>query len=94
MNTAMNDHLAQFVKGAHTMTAAAVLVLLAAAIPTNAVFLKLPSSPVQTRIVGPVTVTTSELPGCRSDVGTSSGTSEDELVDLKEKVAALDAKVA
>jgi hypothetical protein len=34
------------------------------------------------------------LPGCRSDVGTSSGTSEDELVDLKEKVAALDAKVA
>jgi hypothetical protein len=44
MNTAMNDHIAQFVKGAHILTAIAVLVLLAAAIPTSLVFLRLPEN--------------------------------------------------
>src|SRR5579863_3441154 len=44
MNTAMNDHIAQFVKGAHILTAAAVLVLLVAAVPTSVVFLRLSPS--------------------------------------------------
>ncbi len=61
MNTAMNDHLAQFVKGAHTMTAAAVLILLAAAVPTSAVFVRSPPSPAQTRIIGPVTISSPEF---------------------------------
>ena len=52
MNTATNDHIAQFVKGAHILTAVAVLVLLVAAVPTSLVFLRLPSSPAETKIVG------------------------------------------
>jgi len=35
MNEAMNDHIAQFVKGTHILTAAAVIALVVAAIPTS-----------------------------------------------------------
>lgn len=56
MNTAMNDHLAQFVRGAHSMTAIAVLLLLVAAIPTSLAAVKSSSEPTTTKISGPVEV--------------------------------------
>ncbi len=103
MNTATNDHIAQFVKGAHILTAAAVLVLLLAAVPTSLVFLRLPSSPVQTQIVGPVNVSTPELSALRADVAnlradiqrlSNSKVSEDGFKLLEAKVMQLDAKLS
>ena len=103
MNTAMNDHIAQFVKGAHVLSAASVLVLLVAAIPTSAVFLRLPASPAQTQIVGPVNLSFPELTALRDDVASlkqdvqklSNGkVSEDQLKLLEKKVANLDARLA
>ena len=38
MNEGMNDHIAQFVKGAHVLTAAAIIALIAAAVPASVVF--------------------------------------------------------
>jgi len=103
MNTAMNDHIAQFVKGAHILTAAAVLVFLAAAVPTSLVFLRLPSSPAETKIVGSVTVSSPEFSSLRDDVVnlrsdiqklSNSKVSQDGLKLLEEKVAKLDAKLS
>ena len=103
MNTATNDHIAQFVKGAHILTAAAVLVLLAAALPTSLVFLRLPSSPIQAQIVGPVNLSSPELSALRGDVTnlrndiqklSNSKVSEDGFRRLEEKVMQLDAKVS
>lgn len=68
MNQAMNDHLAQFVKGAHLLTAAAVLALVIAAVPISFVFYSLPPSPTQTKIIGPVKVSSTELSGIREEV--------------------------
>jgi hypothetical protein len=102
MNTATNDHIAQFVKGAHILTAAAVLVLLAAALPTSLVFLRLPSSPIQAQIVGPVNLSSPELSVLRSDVAnlrtdiqklSNSKASEDGFKRLEEKVTQLDTKL-
>lgn len=103
MNTAMNDHLAQFVKGAHTMIAAAVLVLLVAAVPTSVVFLRVPSSPAQTTIIGPVTVSSPEFSALHGDIAnlrinvqklSNSTVSADEIKLLEQKIAILDAKLA
>jgi hypothetical protein len=68
MNEAMNDHLAQFVKGAHLLTAAAVIVLVILALPASLVLLNSPSSPSQTKIVGPVDVSSAELRAVCADV--------------------------
>ena len=103
MNTAMNDHIAQFVRGAHVLTAVAVLVLLAAAVPTSLVLLRLPSSPAETKIVGSVSVSSPELSALRDDVANlkndiqklSNGkVSVDGFKLLEEKVAKLDAKLS
>lgn len=103
MNTAMNDHIAQFVKGAHILSAASILLLLAAAIPTSAVFLRLPASPTQTQIVGPVSLSFPELTALRDDVASlkhdvqelSKGeVSEEQFKLLGRKVANLDAKLS
>ena len=56
MNTAMNDHLAQFVRGAHAMTAIAILLLMVAAIPTSIATVKSSSEPATTKISGSVEV--------------------------------------
>ncbi|MEQ8347975.1 MAG: hypothetical protein RIB84_08895 [Sneathiellaceae bacterium] len=56
MNTAMNDHIAQFVKGAHILTASAVIFLLVAAVPAGIAFTEPAFSQVQTRILGPVSI--------------------------------------
>jgi hypothetical protein len=104
MNEAMNDHLAQFVKGAHILTAAAVLALVVAAVPTSVVLSSLPSSPTQTKIVGPVDVSSPELIAVRDDVAnlkqdigkllSNSRAADDDLKLLEAKVANLDAKLS
>jgi predicted metal-dependent hydrolase len=49
MNTAMNDHIAQFVKGAHILVASAVIALLAATVPAGFAFSNHTSSPAKNR---------------------------------------------
>jgi hypothetical protein len=102
MNTAMNDHIAQFVKGAHILTAAAVIVLLAAAVPISVVFSNLPSSPPQTEIVGPVTCSSPELLTLRDDVAklkkdlaklSDVKLAAEDLKVVKAEVAKLDSKL-
>jgi hypothetical protein len=56
MNTAINDHLAQFVRGTHTMTAAAILLLIAAAFPTGLAAMKQGPDVSSMKIVAPVEV--------------------------------------
>lgn len=68
MNTAMNDHIAQFVKGAHVFTGAAVFALLCAAIPMSVALSTIPPSPVQTKIVGTIDVSSADLISLREDV--------------------------
>jgi len=102
MNTATNDHTAQFVKGAHILTSAAVLVLLIASVPTSMVFLRFPSSPTEMKIVGPVDFSSPELSRLRDDVTnlrsdnqklSDTKASADGLKQLIEKVAQLNAKL-
>jgi hypothetical protein len=103
MNTATNDHIAQFVKGAHNLSAAAVFLLLAAAVPTSLVFLRAPSSPTETKIVGTVNFSSQELSALRDDVAnlrndiqrlSNTRASADGFKLLEEKVEQLDAKLS
>lgn len=103
MNEAMNDHLAQFVKGAQILTAAAVITLAIIAIPVSLVLLKSPSSPSRTNIIGPVDVSSGDLrvvcadvTSLRQDIQTllsNRQASFDRLKELESKVAALDAEL-
>jgi outer membrane murein-binding lipoprotein Lpp len=104
MNEAMNDHIAQFVKGTHILTAAAVIALVVAAIPTSYVLSGLPSSPTETKIVGPVDVSSTEFSDIRADVANlkvdiekleaSSRAANDGLKVVGEKVSQIDAKIS
>ncbi len=103
MNQAMNDHLAQFVKGAHLLTAGAITALVIAALPISFVISYLPTSPTQTQIVGPVEVSSPELSGIREEVGTlkedigklisSSEAAVAVLKPLETKVERIDARL-
>lgn len=68
MNTAMNDHIAQFVKGAHILTAGAVVALLAAAAPAGIAFSNHTSSPTQTSVVGSVDISSTDLEALREQI--------------------------
>lgn len=98
MNTGMNDHIAQFVKGGQILTAAALVVLLVAAIPASVMFSSVPPSAIQAKIVGPVNVVSAELIGLREDVASlrkeiaalaNRMTAETGLKSLKAGVATL-----
>lgn len=100
MNEAMNDHVAQFVKGTHILAAGAVIALVVAAIPTSFVLSGLPSSPAQTKIVGPVEVSSPGLSSVRDDVAnlkkeieklSNRKTGEEALERLDERIARLEA---
>lgn len=102
MNTATNDHIAQFVKGAHILSAAAVLTLLIASIPLIGLFAT-PPSPVQTQIVGPVNLTFpeltalhSEVAGIKSDIQklSTGKASLDDFRLLGDRIDQLDAKLS
>ena len=70
MNTAMNDHLAQFVRGAHAMTGTAVLIMLITCIPEGKASLRTApnsQSPTAVKITGPIEVFSKgagEIPPC------------------------------
>ena len=68
MNEAMNDHIAQFVKGAHVLTAAAVIMIVIVAAPASYTFSRVPPSPAETKIVGPVNVSSPDLSSIRDVV--------------------------
>lgn len=103
MNQAVNDHLAQFVKGAHLLTILSVITLTVAAVITSFAFSKLPSSPTETKIVGSVDITSLEVLTMHDDVvilkqdvgkllANNHATAGD-LKRLEEKFAKLDAKL-
>ena len=103
MNEAMNDHIAQFVKGAHILTAGAVITLVLAAVPTIVALSNLPSSPTETKIVGPVEVSSAELKAVRDDVVnlkkevgdlSKSKGAEDRFKRLEEKLATIQATLS
>lgn len=68
MNTAMNDHIAQFVKGAHILVASAVIALLIAAVPAGFAFSNHTPSPARVSIVGSVSITSTQLDALREQV--------------------------
>lgn len=68
VNTAMNDHIAQFVKGGQILTGAAAIVMLAASIPAGKAFSDLSPSPTKTEIVGAVKVSSPELADIQGDI--------------------------
>lgn len=102
MNTATNDHIAQFVKGAHILTAGAILVLLAAAIPTSLAFIKSRRS-AQAEIVGTVNVSSRELTAIRDDISAlrseiekspNAKITEERFQLLEHKLEALDSRLS
>lgn len=68
MNNAMNDHIAQFVKGAHILTAVAVITLSVAAVPAGIAFSKHASSPVRVEVVGPLSLSSVDLASIRDEI--------------------------
>jgi len=78
INEAANDHLAQFVKGAHVFSAAAVVPLVAAAVLASFVLSNLPSPIAQTKIVGSVDISSTEIAALREDI-----------INLKDKIGEL-----
>jgi hypothetical protein len=84
MNTAINDHIAQFVKGAHIFTATAVFIFLAAAVLASfAHSTSPPSPPIAARIVGPVELSSPNVNALRDDVA-----------NLKKQIEELNAKLS
>lgn len=67
VNDAMNGHISQFVKGAHILTALAVIALLGAAV-SSIPLLPTGSSPTKTEIVGSVDVTSPALAALKIEI--------------------------
>lgn len=102
MNEAMNDHLAQFVKGAHLLTAGAVILVTIAAVPAAIMLNNLPAGPTATKIVGTVDVASGELTSVRAELTSirgdltaleKSSVSPKEIVALKNRVADLESRL-
>ncbi len=102
MNEAMNDHIAQFVKGAHLLTTGAVILVTVAAVPAAIMLDNLPAGPTVTKIVGTVDVASGELTSLRAELTTirgdltaleTSSVSPKEIVALKNKVADLELRL-
>jgi hypothetical protein len=86
MNTAKNDHLAQFVRGAHSMTAISVIFVILAAIPTSFTAATQSEDPARTTIVGTVQVAPAP-----SQLNQET---QDENAKLNERLRALESRVA
>ena len=86
MNTGKNDHLAQFVRGAHSMTAIAVIFVILAAIPTSFTAATQSEDPARTTIVG--TVQVAPAPSQLKQA------TQDENAKLNEWLRALESRVA
>jgi hypothetical protein len=71
VNQGMNGHIAQFVKGAHILTALAVLTLLVAAVP-SILLLPTDTGPAKSEIVGPVNIAAPSLVDLKTEIATLS----------------------
>ncbi len=96
VNTAMNDHLAQFVKGAHMLTIVSVVTLLAATLPASMGYSSSLRAPTKSEIVGQVAISSADLVAIegtvkklRSDMATAL-----KRGDIDGRVANLEASVA
>ena len=78
MNTAMNDHIANFVKAAHIFSAMAVVLFVLAAVPTSLGFSGRRATLVDAKIVTPVALTSREL----SDLGAQVASLRSDLAML------------
>lgn len=103
INEAMNDHIAQFVKGSHILTAGAVIILFFAGIPTVVALSNLPSSPTVTKILGSVEVSSADLKAVHDDVAnlrkeladfSKSRNTENKFKRIEEKLAMIEATLA
>ena len=101
-NEAMNDHLAQFVKGAHLLTAGAVILVTIAAVPAAIMLNKLPVGPTAISIVGAVDVSSGGLKGLQAELTSIQSDleslkkgkgSQDEVLALKNRVAAIELRL-
>jgi hypothetical protein len=102
VNQAINDHIAQFVKGAHVLTALAVLALVPAAVPAAIALSSISSQPTKTEIIGQVAVSVALAPlekeiakiGDQVSAMAAAKTSDDRLNQLTLEIADLKAQVA
>ena len=104
VNQAMNDHIAQFVKGAHILTAIAILSFVLAVIPAAVAFSSLAPSATKTEIMGAVQISPesllplqNELAKLESEIAAlrATNTVSSETVDrLNERVFSLESKVS
>ena len=86
INTAKNDHLAQFVRGTHSMTAIAVLFVILAAIPSSFTVATQTDDIARTTIVGTVVVSPASPQ--------SNQVTQDENAKLSERIRVLESRVA
>ena len=86
INTAKNDHLAQFVRGTHSMTAIAVLFVILASIPTSFTVATQTGDIARTTIVGTVVVSPAS--------SQSNQVTQDENAKLSERIRLLESRVA
>jgi hypothetical protein len=101
VNQAINDHIAQFVKGAHVLTAIAVLTLVPAAVPAAIALSNISSLPTKTEITGQVDVSAAlgrlekEISKIGNEVSAiaTDKASDDRLDRLAQEVADLKAQI-
>jgi hypothetical protein len=84
VNQAINDHIAQFVKGAHILTAVAVIILVVAALPASIALSNLPQRPTKMEISRPVEISSATLTPVRDAIATIS----DEVSTLRSELLA------
>ena len=103
INTAMNDHVAQLVKGAHVFTASGVIFFLCGAMPTGFALIGHKQPPTEATIVGPVALSSSDLAALSGEIARLAqtpvppwmkGASDEEVVALERRTANLEAGLA
>jgi hypothetical protein len=102
MNTATNDHIAQFVKGAHVLMAFAVIAFTSGAVAAGLQLTAHPTPPIRAEVIGTVSLSPTDLSGLRSDIRELAGASaaraaatstENQLKVLADRMAALEAEM-
>jgi hypothetical protein len=102
MNTATNDHIAQFVKDAHVLVAFAVVTFASGAVATGLQLTARPAPPVRAEVVGTVSLSPTDLSGLHSDIRevaaalatlATATSKESQMNLLVDRVATLEAEV-
>lgn len=101
MNTATNDHIAQFVKGAHVLMAFAVVTFASGAVATGLQLTARPAPPIRAEVTGTISLSPTDLSGLHSDIREVAGvlatlaaaaSKENQMKLLADRVAALEAE--